>query len=112
MRDHLGQLLLGHAVVQRALQMAAQLLRPIGGDQRRADDQAAVALGKLRALPDVAEQHLLGQVDHLGNRAANAVARFVEGAWAMVSSWLNVGALLHTMPVCESNRAGERGEIV
>src|SRR5690349_15649374 len=35
MRDHLGQLLLGDAVGERTLQVSAQLLRPIGGDQRR-----------------------------------------------------------------------------
>src|ERR1700722_3639456 len=45
MRDHLGQFLFGHAVDERALQMAAQLLGAICGDQRGTDDEAAVALG-------------------------------------------------------------------
>ena len=59
MRDHLGNFFLGDPVVQRALQVSAQLFRPVRGDQCRADDKAAVTLGKLGAFPDIAEQDVV-----------------------------------------------------
>jgi hypothetical protein len=44
----------------------AHLLGLAGRDQRRAGDEAAIALRELRALPDVAEQHVVGQLGELG----------------------------------------------
>jgi hypothetical protein len=54
MRDDLADLLLGHAVVDSALEMCLQLLGAIGGDQGRDRDEAAVALGEALPLPEVA----------------------------------------------------------
>jgi hypothetical protein len=74
MGDELDDLVLGDAVLEGALEMAAQLLAAIERDQRRDGDQAAVALLEVGPLPDIAEQHLLGQVDQLGRDGANLVA--------------------------------------
>ena len=63
------------AVVERALRMSLELLRAVHRDERGAGDQAAVAFRQAGALPHVAEQHLLGELDKLGNRLANRVAR-------------------------------------
>src|SRR5271165_4982020 len=60
---HLDDLVLGHAVVQRPLQVTRQLLGAIGRHQCRDGDQAAVTLGQAGPLPDIAEQHLFGEVD-------------------------------------------------
>src|SRR5580658_6322681 len=84
--DHLRQFLLGDAVDQRAFQVAAQLFGAVGGDQRGTDDQAAVTLGKLRTLPYIAEQHFFGEVDQLGDGAADAVAR--GGRWSLGHGFL------------------------
>ena len=43
----------GHAVLARARQVAAELFGAAVGDQRRDSDQAAVARGQLAAFPDV-----------------------------------------------------------
>src|SRR5439155_7981048 len=61
-RDELDDLLLGHAVLDGAREMEAHLLGLAGGDERRAGDEAPVALRELRPLPDVSEQHLVGDL--------------------------------------------------
>ena len=48
--------------------MHSQLFRTIERDQGRDRDQAAVALGELGPLPDVAEDNLVCKIDELGNR--------------------------------------------
>src|SRR6185437_4245633 len=79
MGNQLAELFLRHAVVQRAPEMALELLRPIRRDEHRAGNQAAVALRKFGTLPDVAEQHFFRRLDQLGNGSADAVASFARG---------------------------------
>jgi hypothetical protein len=43
----------------------AELVGAVERDERGDRDQAAVALGKLGTLPDVAIQHLVGEFGHL-----------------------------------------------
>ncbi len=72
MGDHLDDFLLLDAVVQRTSEMADLLLGAIERDQGGAGDQAAVALAKAGALPDVAEQRVVGELDQLGAKARSA----------------------------------------
>jgi hypothetical protein len=51
-----------HAVLDGAWEMEVHLLGLAGRNQRRAGDQAAVALRELRPLPDVPEQHVVGEL--------------------------------------------------
>src|SRR5437763_8096922 len=74
MRYDLADLLLGDAVVERAVQMTGQLPLPAERDQRRDDDQAAVALLQARAFPDFAEQPFLAVIDQVGNNVAHRFA--------------------------------------
>jgi hypothetical protein len=46
----------------RAREVKAHLLGLAGRDERRAGDEAPVALRELRPLPDVPEQHVVGQL--------------------------------------------------
>src|SRR5664280_2929395 len=69
-RDGLDQLLLREAIVTRANEMRTQLVRTIQSDQGADGDQAAVALGELRALPHIPEQHVVGEVCHFRRKAA------------------------------------------
>src|SRR5262245_36467059 len=71
MGDDLADLFLGDAVVQRAFQVTRQLVGPIHGDERRNRNEAPIALGEARALPDVTEEHLLAQVDELRRDASD-----------------------------------------
>ena len=73
-RDQLADLLGRYPVVERALDMALELLRAVEHDERRARDQAAVALGQLGPLPHIAVDDLLRQVDELGDSGAHLVA--------------------------------------
>src|SRR5262245_40639852 len=75
MRDDLADLLLRDAVVERAVQMANQLPLAAERDQRRDDDEAAVALLQTRPLPHLAEQPLLAVIDQVGNDIADRFAR-------------------------------------
>src|SRR5262245_3574269 len=74
MRDELADLLLGDAVAERAFDVSLELIAPVHGGERGHRDEAAVALGEARALPHVAVDHLLAQVDELGDGTANLVA--------------------------------------
>src|SRR5580704_45164 len=67
MGDDLADLILGDAVVEGAIEMADQLPLAAERDQRRDDDQAAVALLQARAFPNLAEQPLLAVIDQVGN---------------------------------------------
>src|SRR3979490_3591368 len=73
MSDRLADLLARNAVLQRAPDVAAQLVRAIKRDERGHRDQAAVALRELLALPDVAEQQLVGELAELGKDVAHLV---------------------------------------
>src|SRR5215472_18900680 len=63
MGDHFTELVLGEAVVESALQMPDELFFAAERDECRAGDQAAVALGESRTLPDFAEQYPLAEID-------------------------------------------------
>src|SRR5258708_17802996 len=54
-RDQLDDLLARHAVVERAPDVAADLVGPVERNKRGDGDEAPVALGKPGPLPDVAE---------------------------------------------------------
>ena len=75
MREEFDDLVLGHPIDQRTRQMQTQLLGTVGGDQRRNRDHAAIPLGQTGALPHVAEQHLVGQLDELRGNLSNALFR-------------------------------------
>jgi hypothetical protein len=51
--------------------MKPQLVRTIHRNQRCHRCQAAVAFGELRALPNVAEQNVIGKLDEFGCEVAN-----------------------------------------
>src|SRR5689334_8490852 len=102
MRDDLEQLLLGHAVVERALEMADLLLGAIERDQGGAGDQAAVALGKALALPDVAEQHVVREVDQLGRELPQRLARSRR-----ISRWFGHGSSPSRLDVLRAGVADE-----
>src|SRR5436190_2243245 len=74
MRDDLADLLLGDAVVEGAVEVTGQLPLAAKRDQRRDDDQAAVALLQAGTLPNLAEQHLFAVIDQVGNDVADRVA--------------------------------------
>src|SRR3954471_22496539 len=67
MGNELDQLLLRHTVFDGAREVKVHLLGLPQGDERRAGDEAPVALRQLRALPDVAEEHLFGKLDEFGS---------------------------------------------
>src|SRR6266478_2171960 len=73
--DDFADLVLGHAVGESALEVTLELVAPVHGHEGGHGDEAPVALGQSRALPHVAVQHLLAQVDELGHRAAHFVSR-------------------------------------
>src|SRR3954471_12698260 len=75
MGDDLAQLGLRHPVIQRAFEMADELLLAAERDQGGDNDQAAVALRQARPLPDIAEQHRLGIVDQVRHDIADGIAR-------------------------------------
>src|SRR5262245_61321995 len=77
-RDQRADLLGSNSVVERALEMALELLGAIERDEGCACDQAAIALRQSRPLPDIPVDHLLGQVDELGDNGADLVA---GGRW-------------------------------
>src|SRR4051794_33577689 len=81
MRNHFGDLGLGHAVVEGALEVALELLGAVGGGEDGDGDQAAIALGEFGAFPDVAEQDVFGDLYHLGHGVADAVAG--GGGWGL-----------------------------
>src|SRR5215469_3884768 len=74
MGDHLAELVLGEAVVESALQMPDELFFAAERDECRAGDQAAVALGESRALPDFAEQYSLAEIDQSRHDVADLLA--------------------------------------
>src|SRR4030088_3679810 len=93
MRYKLEQLLFLHAVVDGAGEMAGLLLGAVHGHKGCTGDQAAVALGEAGPLPDVTEQHVVGEIDQLGRERAQRIAR----VW---SRWL-----WHGLPRCGSINA-------
>src|ERR1041384_1952662 len=62
MRDQLDDLLARHTVVERAPDVAADLVGTVERGERGDGDEAAVALGEPRALPHVAEHDLVGEL--------------------------------------------------
>src|SRR5271167_1711338 len=62
MRDHFDQLIAGDAVRERASDMARQFIGPVERNQAGNRDQASVALGEARPLPDLAEQHPVAEI--------------------------------------------------
>src|SRR5690606_2831543 len=64
--DGRGKLLRRDAVVEGAAEVATQLVAAVEGYEGGNRDQAAVALRKLTALPDVAVEHVVAQLLELG----------------------------------------------
>src|SRR3954470_16761391 len=75
MGDDLAQLGLRYPIIQRAFEVADELLLAAERDQRGDDNQAAVALRQARPLPDIAEQHRLGVVDQGRHDISDGIAR-------------------------------------
>src|SRR5262245_62059452 len=75
MGNDLAQFALFEPVVERALQVADQLLLAAERYQGSARDQAAVALGEAGALPYLPEQHPLAQIDEGRDDVADLVTR-------------------------------------
>ena len=71
LRDRLDELDLGHAVLPRQCEMGAKLVGTVQRDQGADGDEAAIALGETRPLPDVAEQHVVGEFRHLRRDVAH-----------------------------------------
>jgi hypothetical protein len=65
-RHELDQLLAGYAVVERALDVAGQLVRAVECNEARDGDQAAVTFGQRRGVPSVAEQRLVAEAASAG----------------------------------------------
>src|SRR5262252_8353443 len=63
MGDHFAELVLCQAIVERPLQVASELPFAPQRDQRRARNEAAVALREARTFPNFAEQHSFAEVD-------------------------------------------------
>src|SRR5271167_1435423 len=74
MGDDFAELFLGQAVVERPLQMADELPFAAERNQRRAGDQAAVALGETGTFPDLAEQNPFAEIDQAWNDVADLLA--------------------------------------
>src|SRR3954469_15140484 len=70
MCDRFDQLVFGGAVVLRVLQVEGELLGVSAGDQCCDRDEAAVAWRELRALPDLAEQNVVGELHESWREAA------------------------------------------
>src|SRR5690606_33488736 len=68
--DDLDDLFLAQPVVDAAVDVRAQLLRPVECRVHGNRRDAAFALGQTGALPDVAEEPVLGSVIQLGKRLA------------------------------------------
>src|SRR5688572_118248 len=66
MGDDLDDLFLGDAVVEGAVQVAAQLVGAVERSERGNRDQTAIALRKLLAFPDVAEHDFVADLAELG----------------------------------------------
>ena len=75
MGNDLAQFALFEPVVERALQVADQLLLAAERYQGGARDQAAVALGEAGALPYLPEQHPLAEIDEGRDDVADLVTR-------------------------------------
>src|SRR6478752_6099028 len=74
MSDHLHELLLRDAVLHGVREMKVHLLSFPERDKRSARYQAAIALRKLRPLPDVAEQDVIGKLDELRGQVSQRLA--------------------------------------
>src|SRR5262252_1635787 len=74
MGDHFAELVLAETVIQRPLQVACELPFTAERDEGRAGNQAAVALGESRTLPDFAEQHPLAEIDQPRHDIADLLA--------------------------------------
>src|SRR5438067_13402460 len=90
MRDGFDDLLALHAVVERAPEVAAQLVGTRERDERCHGNQAAVALRQSGALPHIAEDHLVGELTQLrkdvsdladGGRRRRASHANLPGKW-------------------------------
>src|SRR5256885_13890875 len=76
--DRFDELGLGEPVVFRVLQVEAELLGVPAGDQCSDGDQTAVARRELRALPDLAEQDVVGEVHECRCEVAE---HLLSGRW-------------------------------
>lgn len=65
MRDGLDQLLLRQPILARSDEVRSKLVGTIEGNQCADGDQAAIALGKLRTLPHIAEEHAVRELGKL-----------------------------------------------
>src|SRR5215203_6775869 len=69
--DCLDQLLFGQPILPRQCKVRSKLIRAVHGDQGTDGDQTAIAPGELRARPDIAEQHAVGELRELRGDVAH-----------------------------------------
>ena len=62
MRDHLDDLVAGHAVLQRLSQVELELVAPVESDQTGDGDEAAVRRAEPRPPPYVVEQDIVADL--------------------------------------------------
>ena len=62
------------AVVQSALQVKRQLVRAVERDEAGDRHEAAVAWRERRVLPDIAEQHFVGDLSQMRREVAEILA--------------------------------------
>jgi hypothetical protein len=60
--DGLNQLFLRQTILARADEVRSQLVGSVHCDERADGGKAAIAFGKLRTLPDVTKEHVVGQL--------------------------------------------------
>jgi hypothetical protein len=90
MSDDLADLLLGDAIVEGAVDVSGQLLVPVERGEHGDRDQAAVALGKAGAFPDVAEEPVVGGLAELGEVAGPVGGRARVGHRQVLLVWVDV----------------------
>src|SRR5690242_15763515 len=75
--DQLDELFVCDAVVPRVVQVERQLFGAVECDERRHGGDAALARSETGACPDVAEQHLVGELGQLRSQVADGFAGVV-----------------------------------
>src|SRR5689334_13482007 len=98
MRDQLDDLVALHAVVERAPEVAADLVRAREHHQRRDSDQAAIALGEPGPLPDVAEHDLVGELaelrEHIADFADGGGRRGTDSHANLLGDWVSIDSIM------------------
>src|SRR5713101_9436391 len=74
-RDDFADLVLGHAVGQRASDVAAELLGAVESCQHRDSNKTAVALGEAGTFPDITKENLVRDIHQFRHHGAKCFPR-------------------------------------